>query len=491
MYTEGGQATGHRRFIQGSCACQRCAQHSGLVYQPASGKQTDHPHLDSWRDIQPPRVKDTGAWGGRAPREDRSLQRPPVFLGPGPLSQSDDLPRLCLPWELNPATCNYLPKADVRHCPSFREQCRCLVKHSHLKAHTVNGGIPHPLPHLRVKGQGCGYGSTAQYNMFVDNREEGCACTPENGHLDQCNPSLGHVLMAKGHWRPKAGPSKGREGSDTNHDSGGSRENCNGHTHKVFFATEVPQKHLNRKKGPSARHPAVNNLEAPALIVTKNQCHGLGLVKQTSEHDVVKDQIRQVVTDLEDVLGGLKQVQVEMKEVIEQIDHLTASIDLGEEPRSITCGLSNNIHASPHRGELRVSPPPKPTLVEGSRRLYEEVIILQTNSPSPIHMASVVKTRCFTPPNHSKDIKHEGPHVNGHLHPLVPHQGPAKHKVDTPDPHSPNLHPEVGNSTAHSRTQKPPLYPQNERSGKTSNPPSKPARTPAYAWRGRQSTSMV
>lgn len=30
---------------------------------------------------------------------------------------------------------------------------------------------------------------------------------------------------------------------------------------------------------------------------------------------MVREQIRQVVTDLEDVLGGLKQVHVEMKEV--------------------------------------------------------------------------------------------------------------------------------------------------------------------------------
>nr|XP_057918623.1 uncharacterized protein LOC131110003 [Doryrhamphus excisus]XP_057918624.1 uncharacterized protein LOC131110003 [Doryrhamphus excisus] len=479
MYTEGGQATGHRRFIQGSCSCQQCAKQSGLVYQP-----TDHPHPDSWRDIQPPRVKDAAGRDVRTPREGRSghcsLQKPPLFLGPGPLSQSDDLHQLCRPRDLNLARWNYLPKAGARHCPSFREQCRCVLTHSRIKTHPFNGGFPHPLPHLRVKGQGC--------DIFVDNKEEGCAGIPENGHLEQHNPSLVHTPITKGHCRPTPGHPKGREGRETNHDSSGLRENCNGH--EIFFATEVPQKKLNRKKGPFARHLSASNLEGPAQTVTKNQCNGLA--RQTSEHDVVKDQIRQVVTNLEDVLGGLKQVHVEMKEVIEQIDHLTASIDLGEEPLSITNGLSNDIHASTHRGELRASPPAshKPALVEGSRHSDEEVIVLQTNSPSPIHMASVVKTRCFTPPNHSKDFKHEGPHVNGHL-PSGPHQGPAKQKVDTQEPHSHNLHPEVGNNTAHSRTQKPPLYPQNERCGKTFNPPRKPARTPAYAWRGHQSTSMV
>ncbi len=42
---------------------------------------------------------------------------------------------------------------------------------------------------------------------------------------------------------------------------------------------------------------------------------GSDVVKQKKRQDLVRDQIRQVVTDLEDVLGGLKQVHVEMKEV--------------------------------------------------------------------------------------------------------------------------------------------------------------------------------
>ncbi|KAK6311152.1 hypothetical protein J4Q44_G00192070 [Coregonus suidteri] len=57
-----------------------------------------------------------------------------------------------------------------------------------------------------------------------------------------------------------------------------------------------------------------------------------GLVR-TKEGSVC-EQIRQVVSDLEGVLGGLKQVHVEMKEVVQQIDCLTANIDLGEEEGS-------------------------------------------------------------------------------------------------------------------------------------------------------------
>ncbi|XP_061835831.1 uncharacterized protein [Nerophis lumbriciformis] len=475
MYTEGGQATAHRRFIHGPCPCQRCDQHGGLRYQPALSKQADHQHLEGRRDFQSPRVKDEG-W--RTPREDRgnhcSPQRWPRFMGSGPLHQSNDLPRLCRPCELNSSRWDYLPEASVTHCPSFRE---CVVTHSHPKAHLFNGGIPHPLPHLRVKGQGCGYSRTVQYNAFVGNREEGCAHFAGNDHLKQNNSSLEQLLVANGHCGPKPGPSKGKEGSNTNQDSGNSPENCNGHSHKSFFATEVPQKHLNQKKGPSARPPAIINSD-----VDQNQHQGVGLAKQTRGHDAVKDQIRQVVTNLEDVLGGLKQVHVEMKEVIKQIDYLTASIDLSEKPPSITCGSSNNIHASTQQRELRRSPPPdhKHIPVEGSRHSDEERIILRTNSPSPIHMASVVKTRCFTPPDHSKDAKHERSNVNGN---------PANHKADTSEPRSLNLHSKVviRNSTVHSRTQKPPPHPRNGRCGNTSNP----VRALEYAWKGHQNGSIV
>nr|XP_046178457.1 uncharacterized protein LOC124010135 [Oncorhynchus gorbuscha] len=62
----------------------------------------------------------------------------------------------------------------------------------------------------------------------------------------------------------------------------------------------------------------------------------------------VCEQIRQVVSDLEGVLGGLKQVHVEMKEVVQQIDRLTANIDLEEEEGSC--------NKSPSRGDGHLNP---------------------------------------------------------------------------------------------------------------------------------------
>ncbi|XP_061550831.1 uncharacterized protein LOC133411961 [Phycodurus eques] len=477
MYTEGSQATGHQRFLQpngtaGLCPCQRCARHGVPRYQAASCKQPDHPHLDGPRDTQPLWVKDAG---GRVSRGSHyNPQRRPVFLGP--LSQSSDLARFSPPWELKPAQWSHSPEPGTRHCPSFREQCDCVTTYNHTRANPFHFQIPHPLPHLRVNGQAYGYSRTMFYDAFVDEGEDGSACTPQNGNLDHPFP------MVNGHCAPKPGPSKRR---DTHYDSGGS--NCNGHPHRGFFPTEVPQKHLNREKpkGIFIRSPVVISTEAP--VSNQHQSQGSELGKQPRGQDSVRDQIRQVVTDLEDVLGGLKQVHVEMKEVIEQIDHLTANMGLGEEPQSVACGSSSNVHAAAHRGELAVSPPSsrKAAPIEWSRRSDEECIILRTNSPSPVHMASVVKTRCFTPPGHTKDHKH----VNGHP-PLPDHD----YKADNLEFRSQNLNPEivVGNSTTmHSRTQKPPRYPQNGRCGKDSHASSKAARTAEYAWRGRQNNSMV
>lgn len=179
--------------------------------------------------------------------------------------------------------------------------------------------------------------------------------------------------------------------------------------------------------------------------------------------------------------------------MVEQIDRLTANIDLSEEPPCIAQGSSNNFHDSTHSGDLRVAmlPNHKPASVQASQHVDEDRVILRSNSPSPVHMASVVKTSRFTPPNLIKD--HEKPGLNGH----PPHLYPSKDSNHTsqarPEPHPQTLDPKViiGNSTSNLRTQKPPPYPQNGRCGKGPYPPPKPVRTPAYPSRGRQSTSMV
>lgn len=178
-------------------------------------------------------------------------------------------------------------------------------------------------------------------------------------------------------------------------------------------------------------------------------------------------------------------------QVVEQIDRLTASIDLSDEAPCITQGTSSYLSSHPDDLRLALLPNHKPAPVPMSQHVEEDRIILRTNSPSPVHMASVVKTSRFTPPIHNKDINHERPGLNGHLPHLYPPRDPHHVGQTHPEqlPHSLDPKVIIGNSTSNSRTQKPPVYPQNGRCGKGPHP--KPARPPVYPERGRESTSMV
>ncbi|TRY55230.1 hypothetical protein DNTS_032690, partial [Danionella cerebrum] len=88
-----------------------------------------------------------------------------------------------------------------------------------------------------------------------------------------------------------------------------------GHTKRGFFPTEVPSEKLVR---------SVTGVNAP------QPGDRAGREARRSQGGV-REQIKQVVSELEEVLGGLKQVQLEMKEVVHQIDVLTSTLDLGEE----------------------------------------------------------------------------------------------------------------------------------------------------------------
>ncbi|XP_056276313.1 uncharacterized protein LOC130197588 isoform X1 [Pseudoliparis swirei] len=518
MYTEGSQTTGHHRFLQhintnASCSRQHCVRyeqpayghHGGPGSQPASVRQTDHKSPDCRRDTQSPRLKDGGGRAFVADRAERSghrsPQRRPVFAGPGPYSQSDDLSQVC-PWELNPAQWSYPPEPGARHYPSVREQCGCVV-HGDTRAHPFNSGVPHPLPHLQVKGQGYRHRRTVRY-VSMQEEEEQFGCNSESYYSEPHNPHLGQLHMPNGHCGPRPVVFEGREERDSHQVQGrlkgGSEEDCNGccGSHKGFFPTEVLQKHLNqRRQKEPCLPPSGTSSPEPSKLTTNgdHQVHGSAVAKQKRRQDSVRDQIKQVVTDLEDVLGGLKQVHMEMKEVVQQIDRLTARIDLSEEKPRITQGASINFHGSTQSGDLRVSRlhDHEPAPVQAMQHIYEDRIILRTNSPSPVHLASVVKTSRFTPPTITKDINHDRPGVNGHPPHLYPRRDSDHVGQTHPEPHPQSLDPTViiGNSTSSSRTQKPPLNPQNGRCGKGPYPPPKPVRTPAYPARSCQSTSMV
>lgn len=163
-------------------------------------------------------------------------------------------------------------------------------------------------------------------------------------------------------------------------------------------------------------------------------------------------------------------------QVVHEIDRLTACIDLSEE---VPCLEQEeveplNSYTSNHGDNLLPALP----------HSREDRIILRTNSPSPVHTASVVKTSHFNSANNSKDTNRT-PGMNGHP--------PQLHPSRDLDPRPPSLDPKViiWNGTSNSRTQKPPRYPQNGRCGKGPHSPPQPARNPSHPGRGRQNASMV
>lgn len=240
-------------------------------------------------------------------------------MGLGLTSQTDEICQV-YPWEFNPARCDYPPVFGERHYLPVGEPWGCMVRNN-TRAHHVNPGIPHPLPHLQVGSQGYRHRRTVRY---VSVEEERCGCSPRNYHLESYNPHLGQFYIPNGHCEPKTVNFEGVNGRDSHGKQGGPRgvseEWCLGHNGSLtgFFPTEVPPKQLShsRQRGPCVPTPTSSSPE-PSRSPANGDHRGQGseVAKQRKSQDSVRDQIRQVVMDLEDVLGGLKQVHVEMKEV--------------------------------------------------------------------------------------------------------------------------------------------------------------------------------
>lgn len=119
-------------------------------------------------------------------------------------------------------------------------------------------------------------------------------------------------------------------------------EGFNGPLNGVIFSTEVPLRGLGstatlqgpRKPGPSLERIGILNqkwVQYRPANEGEPQRKGAGCSRK-----VVRNQIKRVVDNLELVLTALRDVQQEMKEVVQQIDYLTSSIDLNEEEQCRT-----------------------------------------------------------------------------------------------------------------------------------------------------------
>lgn len=169
-----------------------------------------------------------------------------------------------------------------------------------------------------------------------EEEEEGCGFLSEDNHSGWYETQMGDLHMGNGYRRPSRGCSEEKVGQDEHRK--GCRSCCDGAaaaasaSYQGFFPTEVPQKQLvpSRLKELHVPPPSSSTVAVPQAArppTTTNGEHlgqgsevvlqraSTGGRRRRKRRDIVREQIRRVVSDLEDVLGGLKQVHVEMKEV--------------------------------------------------------------------------------------------------------------------------------------------------------------------------------
>ncbi|XP_053369740.1 uncharacterized protein LOC128543367 [Clarias gariepinus] len=158
-----------------------------------------------------------------------------------------------------------------------------------------------------------------------------CSSNPEHNSVDSTGQSfsnsMGHVAE----------------------DSDGSRS-----MHEVSFSSEVPQNiTINHNK--SAHKGDLQNMSVNGGM---SQSEEVYIFKSKETQRVLQDQICKVVVNLEEVLHGLKQVHLEIKEVVHQIDQLTSKIDLGEDSTgelSGHCSPSDSVSASEETKHIETS----------------------------------------------------------------------------------------------------------------------------------------
>ncbi|KAI2667990.1 Protein Largen [Labeo rohita] len=330
----------------------------------------------------------------------------------------------------------------------IRRECGCIQRWYYPE-------LMHPFNAdrvLKVRGHRC-------YSSYVQERDN--VCQPEyNGHCERRRVSFRHHEERSEHCN---GMSSGQQAA--------------------FFPTEVPSSKLGR-----SRSLQVNGTQADVRTSRGDaglEKHG----KRRNSQGTVREQIKQVVTELEEVLGGLKQVQLEMKEVVQQIDILTSNIDLGEDEPSLSNGLSQDATKSSRTGVVALihnSNSEEDVTTSNSSLINSPVTVdlARINGPSPTR----TRTSPSPPEQRSVTVEDKGKRVvkqssetqrtprtaNGNC---LPHRTARKGQLEN---HKPPVAPVV--CTNSNKTHRPPPYPQN---GQVK------MRTPPYAGKHKMLSSTV
>jgi len=268
-----------------------------------------------------------------------------VFVTPGPWS-----PGHWDPWGLHLALWTHPGASEprARHYPSVREQCGCVSPgpggarpFDNTPLHTFNGRPPPPAPPPpppQLRDRGGGHRRAAGHVVEGGVEEEGDGKEEEGEEGEEPKTGWEHgsdwmgaptrfLHMPNGHSGWGACSETGEGGSVRHGGSWRSKRpipEVGGYSRR-FFSTEVPQKHLNHRqwKGPQLPSPPQSQEPSttwPGPDPTQTRCRDSDPAPgrrgaSTGPGPTIHDQIGQVVTNLEAVLGGLKQVHLEMKEV--------------------------------------------------------------------------------------------------------------------------------------------------------------------------------
>ncbi|XP_072524908.1 uncharacterized protein [Salminus brasiliensis] len=440
-------------------------------------------------------------------------QRRHIYLGPNhyPVPEScSPHSSPCYSWR-EVRACRWDWPVDPRPAPCAcvweqHRDCGCARQWypPEMPPHPFNGSSVSQLLPAKVRGQR--YYREARYVS----EEHYWDCESESNHRDPHLQGLDWDNLDtsgyNGHCEKRHVRFEGHDDeiSCDSPDTGGSttpaKTHCNGSP--AFFSTEVPQSKFRSSRTSGPRLPASRAWGGETKMGQTGRLDDGGgedsRRNQRKSQGTVRQQIKQVVTELEDVLGGLKQVQLEMKEVVQQIDILTSNIDLGEEELRPCNGLPQDprhkgnqgnrfgvvalVHNSNGDMESLLRDSSRPGQVKSrtthslsdhsiatSRANSHTVTKNHTNPSTPVHSPFVVESAGCRGMNHTsatetqrtistangdclrarpprvrvKDLQHQRSRVDH----VVPSKSPEPCFALTP--------------TGISKSQKPPPYPQN------------------------------
>ncbi|KAK5870308.1 hypothetical protein PBY51_024958 [Eleginops maclovinus] len=178
-------------------------------------------------------------------------------------------------------------------------------------------------------------------------------------------------------------------------------EGFNGPLNGVIFSTEVPQRGTATLRAPSKPRPSGESMKGQNQTwVQYKQSHEATAQRKgsggTSSRKVVRNQIKRVVENLEQVLTALRDVHQEMREVVQQIDSLTSSIDLNSEGAEGDDSSSNSGSISSEVTAISTNQrPPDPGDPPSCRRDPH----IRSKSPPNIRSKSPPNIRSKSPPS--------------------------------------------------------------------------------------------